>query len=332
MATIAENTKDHTIISDALNRIVKRGDIKYAKSVLWQEMMKLYDFKDIDTEVDKDEKVNEQDEKNDNVAKKSRLSQLTDITHNEMCSSGHGRWNQEYDNKHMKDATCIQCESTYKTKFCWDCCDYAQSETGQLAKTFAAKHTYCEKCRIQNSGIIREKIKMDKFKAAVIRKELIDNPSLELDVICNMPRKAALDTLIWDINHLKPVKRAQWSLFMMDMDYLKTWNSCLGHSHTDKLIKKIGDVMKKYVKRINDGLEKSGYDMVLEKAFVYRTGGDEFAVVIRTGKNYAFNVEFGKFFLRMKAEINALAQNIQELIPTENEWLKTQDKLSDAKD
>ncbi len=59
---------------------------------------------------------------------------------------------------------------------------------------------------------------------------------------------------------------------MYDMDYLKAWNTSIGHMATDNLIKAIGTVMHKYVKEINDGKwinETDQYES-LSKAFVFR--------------------------------------------------------------
>ncbi len=108
---------------------------------------------------------------------------------------------------------------------------------------------------------------MDAFKASVIRGELLATPSLEMDLLCGMQRKASVDTLITDINRLESIyKRSKWVLFVLDLDHLKSWNTAMGHVATDKLIKKIGEIMKKYIGYINEGKWSDLYN----RAFVYR--------------------------------------------------------------
>ncbi len=155
-------------------------------------------------------------------------------------------------------------------KWCYDCCTYEVDRTGKDKKTFAPAHTYCKQCRVKNATEIKHRIELDAFKAALIRNELLANPSLEMDLLCNMPRRAALDTLTADINKLEPYDRSKWCLFVFDLDFLKCWNTCLGHVKTDILIKKIGEIMKGYVSDINKGMWKKSGKGFLRQAFVYR--------------------------------------------------------------
>ncbi len=127
--------------------------------------------------------------------------------------------------------------------------------------------TYCSECRFKNSVNIKKRIKMDGMVSQIIRMELLKNPSLEMDILCSMKRRAALDSIVLDINKLQWGKRAQWCLFVMDLDFLKAWNSCLGHVKADGLIKIIGGIIfvPAGVTKGKDWLEK-GDKVALEHA------------------------------------------------------------------
>eukprot|EP01084_Bolivina_argentea_P264712 448511_1 len=148
-----------------------------------------------------------------------------------------------------------------------------------------------------------------------------------------MPRKASLDGLINDINKLQPLRRGQYALFVMDLDHLKCWNTCIGHVKTDLLIQQVGNVMKKYVKDINDGIWDEEEKGDLEKAFTFRTGGDEFVIAVQCREG-AYYSSYGPFYSCIKKDINNIGSNIKGLIfdNDEKEWNDANKKLSKAKD
>eukprot|EP01084_Bolivina_argentea_P114346 203593_1 len=137
----------------------------------------------------------------------------------------------------------------------------------------------------------------------------------------------------YDINKLKASARGKWSLFVMDLDHLKCWNTCIGHIKTDLLIQNIGAVMKKYIKDINDKKWINKEKGLLEEAYIYRTGGDEFVMAVRCGGWAAWN-KLGSFYSCMKKDINNIGLNIKELIfdNNEKEWNDVKKKLNEAKD
>ncbi len=93
-----------------------------------------------------------------------------------------------------------------------------------------------------------------------------------MHMLCSMKRRAALDSIIFDINKLAWKKRMQWVLFVMDLDFLKAWNSSLGHVKTDGLIKIIGGIMASNINDINNGkwIDKNDEENSLLRGFVYR--------------------------------------------------------------
>ncbi len=127
---------------------------------------------------------------------------------------------------------------------------------------------YCLKCRKMNAKNIKKTIETNQIKSEIIRIELMANPSLEMDLLCEMKRRKALDSLLIDINKLSIGERGKWILLMFDMDYLKAWNDSIGHVSTDKLIKEIGNIMHKYNNQINNG--KWSYKPWLKQSFIFR--------------------------------------------------------------
>eukprot|EP01084_Bolivina_argentea_P089134 160892_1 len=154
------------------------------------------------------------------------------------------------------------------------------------------------------------------------------NPSLEMDLLCNMQRKASVDKLISDINKLKPTARGQWCLFLFDLDHLKSWNTAIGHPRTDLLIKIIGNVFKKYVNEINNGVWNQKENGYLKQSYIFRTGGDEFVMAVQSSGLACFQ-PLGPFYFSLRKEINCIGLNICSLIFNNNlnEWNKAKKEL-----
>ncbi len=230
---------------------------------LW-ELMYLFRSKKAKNETKKSEKEQKEnkDSDTDTDSKESepRLSQLIDTAHTQMCRKGHCEWNPDWQGN-----KCSECGTMKEgRKYCGDCVRYDYATLGD--QNFPS-NTYCEECRSTKAQSIKHRIEMDAFKASVIRAELLATPSLEMDLLCAMQRRASVDSLLFDINKLRAVtKRSKWVLFALDLDHLKAWNSAMGHVATDKLIKNIGGIMKKYIGYINEGKWSDLY----KRAFVYR--------------------------------------------------------------
>eukprot|EP01084_Bolivina_argentea_P280566 479843_1 len=195
----AEDEKDEKIIYEALERIRERG-IMNTKKLTW---------KLVHMENKNEYKYDEKDENNANKNKKEkeeeRLSQLIDESKKEMCKYGHGIFACAYDGTY--NYKCISCGSNKQIKYCKDCYFFAYDK-GMQPKEF--DYCYCFDCRIANSKNIKNRIEMNKFKADIIREELLKNPCLEMDLLCGMKRRAAVDLLIDDVNKLERDKRLQW--------------------------------------------------------------------------------------------------------------------------
>eukprot|EP01084_Bolivina_argentea_P147081 257380_1 len=311
--------KDEEIVMNALKRMKKRGI--NIKQFMWQAMSELCD--------QNDDEIGDNNNKNEVI----KISQLINTKYTEMCKYGHGWLQDEKDN--ILDNKCIQCSSMIERKYCIVCLNRNDPWAllgSDVKSSDVKKHIYCIDCRKTNAQTIKNTIETEKMKAEIIRKELIKNPRLERDLLCNMERRAAIDSLIYDINNLTVLKRSQWILLLFDMDYLKAWNTAIGHVSTDKLIKQIGNIMHKYVKEINDGkwINENDDDESLEQSFVFRTGGDEFVMALKC-VSPAVVCKLHKFYNSFKSEINALGSNIKQFV-NRNEWKETQRKLNDATD
>eukprot|EP01084_Bolivina_argentea_P022829 42460_1 len=315
---IEEDKKDQMYILEALSRMRERG-ITDTKKFTWQLVY---------NENKNEYKYNEKDENNKKEKQQQRLSQLID-ENKEMCKKGHGEW---FDGEEGK---CISCGFEKEIQCCKDCYWYVEYNKGIHPNK--CDYSYCSECRIRNGKDISNRIKLNNFKAAIIRQELVKNPCLEMDLLCNMQRRAAVDWLIYDINQLQRAKRRHWCLLVMDLDALKAWNSCLGHVKTDGLIQKVGAIMSTYINDINSGkwIDKTNSNNSLLCGFVYRIGGDEFVIAIKCGGHSgAYVCPLGPFYNSMKAEINALGneENMKDLFSNGNEWKEAKEELKNAKD
>eukprot|EP01084_Bolivina_argentea_P095377 171492_1 len=311
-----DDQKDEEIVIEALKRMRKRG--RNIRTFMWQTMYELcYQNEEENKQEIVDEKTKEDYQ--------THISQLIDTRHAQMCKYGHG-WFRDED---IGNDKCIQCSSMKGIKYCNDCYEHKENSflafLGMGSNDFS-KYIYCENCRLSNAETIKQRIKTNKMKALIIRNELIRTPILEMDLLCNMQRRAALDSLIYDINALAPMVRGEWILLMFDLDYLKAWNTCIGHVSTDKLIEKIGNIINKYTQQINDGKDET-----FSQSFAFRTGGDEFVMVFKCKGRYAVECKFGKFYNLFKSEINGLGTNIFEFV-NENEWSDAEAQLNKAMD
>eukprot|EP01084_Bolivina_argentea_P121860 215974_1 len=281
---------------------------------------------------------NENEQKYNNANNNGQLSQLINVKHNSMCNYGHGLDSPIH---RKNDWKCIVCGSKNGTGCCEDCYRIDKYDDDDLPL-----FCYCRNCANNNAIGIKKWIKMNDLKGKIIRKELLQDGSLEMDILCNMKRAAALKSLIFDVNNLPVIKRRQWCLFAMDLDHLKCWNDCLGHVKADVLIQNIGNIMKRYINDVNNGkwIDKKGLDVFgdqsLREGFIYRTGGDEFVAVIKCGPclaradlGGAAMCPLGSFYGKMKREINELGKNIKNLLNINaNDWVKIKQNLNNAYD
>eukprot|EP01084_Bolivina_argentea_P022828 42457_1 len=316
MSQIEEDKNDQMSIFKALDRMRKRG-LTNTKHFTWQLVYK---------ENEIEYKYNKKDEKQE------RISQLIDEKNKQMCKLGHGEWADDVEEANK----CVSCGSKKEIKCCCDCWNYTTFNKGNDNPN-DSDFIYCSDCRISNGKKISNHIKVNNLKAAIIRKELFANPCLEMDILCNMQRHAACDWLIKDINKLEVEKRWKWCLLVMDLDFLKCWNTCLGHVKTDGLIQKIGGIMSRNINDINSGkwIDKTNSNNSLLCGFVYRIGGDEFVIAIKCGGHSgAYVCPLGPFYNSMKAEINALGneENMKDLFSNGNEWKEAKEELKNAKD
>eukprot|EP01083_Nonionella_stella_P252172 869190_1 len=203
---IEEDNKDQTIIFDALARMRKRG-ITDTSEFSWTIMYNEYKYNNKNDKNDNNNKnglnYDEKENENKKIKQNQRLSQLINVKNDEMCQYGHGGYFYGDKNK-IVDSKCIVCGSMDETEYCQDCVWYDEDRTGKDWKDLYGLHIYCKDCRIKNGENIKNRIKMDRFKSDIIRGELLQNPTLEMDVLCNMQRKASIDSLMYDINKLEP--------------------------------------------------------------------------------------------------------------------------------
>eukprot|EP01084_Bolivina_argentea_P149738 261556_1 len=219
--------------------------------------------------------------------------------------------------------------------YCYDCFYYhwhdVLNETVPV-NSIHQLYTICLKCRIKNAKCIKQEIKIEKLKSELIRKQLVAKPYLQLDLLCGLEKKASLDSLMKDIMRLDSKDRNKWIVLMIDLDNLKAINSILGHEGADGVIQDVADVLNGLKKGINDKtllMETEAY-RYLSRAFLFRTGGDEFIMILQSSRRAQ---EYGLkyFYSKLKTDVNALAakhfKNIKhDYISISSETLKGRKK------
>eukprot|EP01084_Bolivina_argentea_P025000 46528_1 len=104
---------------------------------------------------------------NNKKEKEKRMSQLIDPNNKQMCVKGHSNWGDV-----REGCTCISCGSKKEIICCKDCWMYEYYNKGN--KNVNPFHfTYCSDCRYNNGKNISNRIKLNNFKATIIREELL---------------------------------------------------------------------------------------------------------------------------------------------------------------
>eukprot|EP01084_Bolivina_argentea_P061206 111865_1 len=274
---------------------------------------------------------NKSDEKESSGAKKAVLSSLIDIEASEMCSRGHCNFSRS------SDVGCYQCfnsENEYNAersndKYCKDCLNFDKYTNPQNYDKTKKKYGVCASHRKKNATIISKTCKLNEKKKKIIRNELSQQPSLSMDLLCNLPTKPALDSLMDDILSLQVNQRKRFMVLQIDIDNLKALNSLLGYTETNRVIKDVADVLKDYEKQVNAGkwqcVQKHNDDsddsnndsdsdeeeevVSLQRCFSFKTGGDEFVMILQTDEDStASDTPFGEFYESWKTSINELAK------------------------
>eukprot|EP01084_Bolivina_argentea_P260469 439885_1 len=271
---------------------LKRRDQKM-DDYLWDIMIK---YKEDEKQNNNDQKINQQD--------KYQISTLIDFDNDwpsqGMCDRGHDCDNfWVHRTIHLKHV-CNACKSKEDLLVCPCCCN----ENGYRYPKYDQQYVWCGECRSNNVNKIMIQMKRDENKSKIIRNVLYSHPSLELDILCGLPKAAAFINTLTEIVNLPFIHRRGYCLYLIDLDNFKGLNSALGHSGADKIIVDIANIFKKYKKQVEN---REWYDgdmiMKIERMFVYRQGGDEFALIVHSGE-HPMNQQ--RFYSSWKKEINEL--------------------------
>eukprot|EP01083_Nonionella_stella_P089780 250641_1 len=167
----------------------------------------------------------------------------------------------------------------------------------------------CGVCRKQNLDKIKNEFKISETKSKLIRLELINKPSLSLDLLCGLPTIKGLEQMLMEIQKASITDRAKFALFLIDIDNFKGLNSALGHSGADGVIENVGKILKEHSKQVNDGKwcgsDKWGHD-TLYRSWTFRQGGDEFAIIVQCQRMADENSRLSGYYMSFRKEINQL--------------------------
>ena len=157
--------------------------------------------------------------------------------------------------------------------FCWSgaCawenvpCVCGEQDESSLKLCRTCEAVFCKSCAMKNVRDLERESEMNMIKARLIRSALQKQPWLSLDIMTAMPRKAALEKLVQDIQGSG--KSLDFAVFLLDIDNLKAMNSALGHEGADRVIADVGKVLKAHVGEIK---ARTGKFLRLKNAWCFR--------------------------------------------------------------
>eukprot|EP01084_Bolivina_argentea_P297996 513456_1 len=230
--------------------------------------------------------------------KQNEISTLVDFKNNKngMCDRGHDMGLRK---KFRTKDVCNVCGSSSDVGVCATCC------SDHMYKAGGGKEcVWCQECAINNVNKLKIKWERDENKRKVIRNILKSNPSLELDILVGLPKAAAFNNTLNEIVNLHPIQRHRYCLYLIDLDNFKALNSAIGHDGADKVIVDIANIFRKYQKQIDDGIWNNKQNGNIKRMFMYRQGGDEFALIIQASRLYRSQQRI--FYESWKKDINLL--------------------------
>lgn len=177
----------------------------------------------------------------------------------------------------------LQCHSCWKydQKYC-ECCSKDQDEDNKGCKNMHIdKYVYCQECYTLNPERIKEQQTLNKSTQNRIRHILKTNPSISIDLLCDMRNKRGLEQLLRDITASS--NPSQFHLYMMDLDDFKAINSYLGHHQADDILVEVGDILKSLEQRSRSYWKQKGVEV--KRIWAFHQGGDEYSIVVEGSSN-----------------------------------------------
>eukprot|EP01084_Bolivina_argentea_P318342 552052_1 len=121
------------------------------------------------------------------------VSLLTDEKQNCMCKKGHTMTVRSSNGK------CNQCGGMGAKYHCGSCYCYDRQYAPNMWDGTYAKYRCCAECGSQNAVKVKKIIEKNKQKEEELIEYLLNNPHISVDLLCNLPNKIALESLLKDV-------------------------------------------------------------------------------------------------------------------------------------
>eukprot|EP01084_Bolivina_argentea_P004520 8607_1 len=165
------------------------------------------------------------------------------------------------DNLHLECFYCFQNDNMYNKKVI----------NGRMNK-----YTYCQPCGKLNVKKIKLKQEHNRIAQNRIRKMLKTNSSISIDTLCEMRDVRALHALLKEI--IAAGSTGPYALYLLDIDHFKQINSALTHEGANEKLILMSKVLKTFELKTKKEWENMGIQ--IKRLWVFRQGGDEFALVV----------------------------------------------------
>eukprot|EP01084_Bolivina_argentea_P065593 119546_1 len=247
---------------------------------------------------DNDEKNDADDEKKENNTK---ISLLTDETDEKMCPKGHS-----LKLKPKKEAKkCNQCDRMAQS-ICGSCHNFDRRYKQNIFDKTKQKYYCCTECSIKNAKNVKQMKKNIEKKQQEMMRYNQENPEVVLDLLCGLPSKLALESLLEEVVVTSVQERDDFCLYMLDVDNFKQLNKDEGHHGADEKLREIAAILKTFQSKPSSYWKDEGVE--IERIWCFRQGGDEFSIVVK-GKEKKIKTQ-KKFYELLKGDINKLKISI----------------------
>eukprot|EP00483_Globobulimina_turgida_P009267 UN09286 len=174
------------------------------------------------------------------------MSLLADINNNNMCIIGHSLGKSVLDNK-----KCNQCGMDTNW-MCWSCYCFEQQYEPDIYDKTGAKYYYCNDCGLQNAEKIKKLFVENQRKQREIISYYRENPHIFVDLLCGLPNKLSLETLLNEVVVSKYDERLAYCLYLFSIEKFKQ------QFGADEKLKLIGKILNKYATKTEIFWAKNG--------------------------------------------------------------------------
>eukprot|EP01084_Bolivina_argentea_P284192 486955_1 len=245
----------------------------------------------------------EKQEKESNTNRAAKISLLTDIKNDYMCSKGHTLNTNGL--SAVKSGNCNHCDAKVEY-ICWSCHKYDKRCNTQDYDESCNNYGWCKNCAYKNAKEVKKMMIQIRDKQEEMMCYFQTHPETALDLLSGLPGKRALEFLLSEICVSALLRRLGYCLYIFDIDNFRDVNESLGHNGADKKLKQIANILQDLESKPNEFWMKKG--IIISRIWCFRQGGDEFCIIVK-GEYGKISTQKG-FYELLKREINKISINI----------------------